>query len=92
MQPGMAQLRTRPSRFVRITHHAWKSMESRQIDHDTLYKVIEEGQVKKRDDVHVWIYLNLDDRMDNLVCAAAVMADAVIVKTVMINWALEDEP
>jgi len=78
-------------RFVRITYHAQKSMKSRQIDHGTLYRLIEEGQIKQRDEVHVWIYLHVEDRMDNLICAAAVMADAVIIKTVMINWTLEDE-
>ncbi len=79
-------------RFVRITHHAQKSMENRQIDHDTLYRVIEEGQIKARDEAHMWIYLNVRGRIDNLICAAAIMADALIIKTVMIHWTLEDEP
>jgi MOSC domain-containing protein YiiM len=42
-------------------------MENRQIDHNTLYRVIEEGQIKERDEVHVWIYLNVPGRMDNLI-------------------------
>jgi len=33
----------------------------------------------------------LKDRADNLICAAVVEQAALIVKTVMINWELEDE-
>ncbi len=39
----------------------------------------------------MWIYLHVEERTDNLICVAAVESDAVIIKTVMINWQLEDE-
>ena len=78
-------------RIVRLTRHALKSMAERHIDINTLTRVIETGDVKHKDDLHVWIYIHLDDRMDNLICAAAILADAIIVKTVMINWTLEEE-
>lgn len=35
--------------------------------------------------------MHIDGRSDNPVCAALVESDAIIVKTVMINWELEDE-
>lgn len=39
----------------------------------------------------MWLYSHIDGRQDNLICAAAVESQAVIIKTVMINWELEDE-
>ncbi|WP_413894957.1 DUF4258 domain-containing protein [Rhodoferax sp.] len=76
---------------VWITHHARKSMQKREIDDATLERLIEEGEVKRRSDVAMWVFKHIAGPTDNLICVAAVEKAAVIVKTVMINWELEDE-
>lgn len=76
---------------VWITRHARKSMQRRDIDEATLVRVVEEGHVRNKTDVALWIYLHIDDRADNLICAAVVESVALVIKTVMINWELEDE-
>ena len=64
-------------------------MEKREIDISTLERLIEEGEIKRRDPVDLWIYMAISYRTDNLICAAVVEQSALIVKTVMINWELE---
>lgn len=76
---------------VWITHHARTSMEKRQIDDATLERVIEEGEIKHRNAIDLWVFKHIDGRSDNLICAAVVEQEAVVIKTVMINWELEDE-
>jgi hypothetical protein len=76
---------------VWITSHARDSMEKRGIDDATLEQVMEEGDVKHRDEKHLWVFKHIQGRADNLICAAVVEETAVVVKTVMINWELEDE-
>jgi hypothetical protein len=76
---------------VWITRHARSSMLKRGIDDETLERVIEEGEIKRKNDIDMWVYAHVDGRQDNLICAAAVEASAVVIKTVMINWELEDE-
>ena len=76
---------------VWITRHARMSMLKREIDEATLVRVIEEGDIKRKNETDMWIYLHVGERTDNLICAAAVETSAVIIKTVMINWELEDE-
>jgi len=66
-------------------------MKKRGIDDATLERVIEEGEVKRRDEKHLWIFKRIQGRTDNLICAAVVDVTAVVVKTVMINWELEGE-
>jgi hypothetical protein len=66
-------------------------MQRRGIDDATLEQVIEEGNVKRRDETSLWVFLHIQGRTDNLICAAVVEETAVVVKTVMINWELEDE-
>jgi hypothetical protein len=76
---------------VWITHHARESMLRRNIDAAALEQVIEEGEVKRRDTMNLWVFKHIVGRDDNLICAAVVEQTAVVVKTVMINWELEDE-
>lgn len=76
---------------VWITNHAHESMQRRNIDAATLERVIEEGEIKRRDEVNLWVFSHIQDRADNLICAAAVQKTAVVIKTVMVNWELEDE-
>jgi len=75
---------------VWVTNHARESMQRRSIDAATLERVIEEGEIKRRDEVNLWIFTHIQERADNLICAAVVEQAAVVVKTVMVNWELED--
>lgn len=76
---------------VWITRHARKSMQKREIDDATLERLVEEGEVKRKSDADMWIFMHIEGRTDNSICAAVVESDAVVIKTVMINWELEDE-
>jgi Domain of unknown function (DUF4258) len=66
-------------------------MQRRGVDAATLEQVIEEGEIKRRDESNLWVFRHIQGRADNLICAAVVEQTAVVVKTVMINWELEDE-
>ncbi len=70
-------------RRVWFTDHALARAAERRIPLDTLLDVIETGTMRARDSGHCWIWRNVADRDDNLLCVAAVVADAVIVKAVM---------
>ena len=39
--------------------------------------------------MHLWIYKHIAERDDNLLCVAAVVENALIVKTVMHHWELQ---
>lgn len=61
------------------------------IDIATLERVIEEGDIKRLDEVNLWVFTHIQERADNLICAAVVEQAAVVIKTVMVNWEQEDE-
>jgi hypothetical protein len=81
---------TRFGKEVVVTAHARRSMSIRKVDEKALQRLIERGLIKHKDQRRMWIYMRLDERRDNLVCAAVVEEQALIVKTIMINWELED--
>lgn len=66
-------------------------MDKRNIDLDTLKRVVEHGEIKRKNDLHFWVFMYIEGRTDNSICAAVVESDALIVKTTMIDWQLEDE-
>lgn len=76
---------------VILTHHATEQMVERQIDDATLLDLIESGEVRYKDEEHLWIYKAYKNRQDNMICAAAIERNNLIIKTVMINWELNDE-
>lgn len=76
---------------VWVTKHARESMQRRNIDAAMLERVIEEGEIKRRDKVNLWVFAHIQGRVDNLICAAVDEQAAVVIKTVMVNWELEDE-
>lgn len=78
-------------RPIRLTNHVAERMEKRSITEEILYDVIETGDIRYKSETDVWIYKHFDDRDDNLICAAAILGQAVIIKTVMINWHLEGD-
>jgi hypothetical protein len=83
------------SRFnknIWINDHARKSMLKRNVDDVALIEIIENGEIKYHNDDHIWVFKHIENRTDNLICAAIVNKDALIVKTVMIKWELEVKP
>jgi hypothetical protein len=74
------------SRPVVLTRHAVLRMAERGIDEVLLLRVIDEGQQRFADAIHLWSWLAVPQRHDNLLCAALVLDDVVVVKTVMHHW------
>jgi hypothetical protein len=66
-------------------------MQRREVDSATIEHIIEEGEIKRRDGVNLWIYKQISQRADNSICLAVAEEAALVIKTVMINWELEDE-
>lgn len=73
---------------VRLTKYAVARMHERQISRDVIRELIEIGQVKPKDDQHLWIYKAFEERNDNLICAAVVLEDKLVIKTIMHRWQL----
>ena len=76
---------------VWITNHARESMEKRNIDKSAIMEIINNGDIKQRDEIHLWVYKHIEGRTDNLICAAVIEQQAVIIVTVMTNWELEED-
>ena len=74
---------TRFGRPIHLTFHARKRLVQRAIPEALLLDLIETGTVKHKDARHVWIFKAYVDRQDNLLCVAAIIADALIIKTIM---------
>ncbi len=70
-------------RPIVITLHARRRMQERSIDDELLVELVETGDLRYKDEAHLWIARAFADRHDNLVCAAVVIDDALVVKTVM---------
>lgn len=79
------------NKSVILTYHATEQMVERQIDEATLLDLIESGELRYKDEQHLWIYKAYPNRQDNMLCAAAIERNNLIIKTVMINWELNDE-
>ena len=71
---------------VRITRHAMQRMKERKVSEDELFLLLKNGHIKRKDAQRCWVYAALPGREDNPVCAAIVLEDELIVKTVMIRW------
>lgn len=84
--PDMHSLRF--DRPVIVTRHAEQRMAQRSVSAELLLRIIDEGDTRYSDAAHLWAWLEVPGRSDNLVCAVLVLDDAVIVKTVMHRWEL----
>lgn len=73
-----------------MTHHAMRRMSQRELDHETIAALIETEIVKQKDIEHWWVFKELPDRDDNLVCAAVISRQAMIIKTIMTHWEEQD--
>ena len=63
-------------------------MTERDVSDALLLRVIDEGNTRYRDATHLWAWLDVSGRDDNLLCAVLVLDDALIVKTVLHHWEL----
>ncbi|MCG5504564.1 DUF4258 domain-containing protein [Ectothiorhodospira variabilis] len=55
-----------------------------------LGELLETGQVRHKDHTRLWVAKAMEGRHDNLVCAAVVVEDRLVVKTVMHHFQWED--
>jgi hypothetical protein len=78
------------NKAIVITQHAQLRMRQRAISVAELQEVIDHGDTRFKDETHLWVFMNLSGRSDNLVCAVLVLEDAVVVKTVMHYFVFED--
>jgi hypothetical protein len=76
------------NRVVVVTRHAAQRMQERDVSDALLLQVIETGQIRHSDADRLWVWLNVKQRDDNLICAVLILEDALIVKTVMHHWEL----
>ena len=75
---------------VHVTRHARERMMQRGITEALLVEILETGQTHYKDDIRLWIAKAIVGRTDNLVCAAVVLENQLIVKTVMHHFQWED--
>ena len=61
-------------------------MAKRQVTLAEVKTLIEQGILSEKGDGQEWISHHFQGRGDNLVCAAVLVADAVIIKTVIVDW------
>jgi len=71
---------------VVLTEHAKLRMAERNMDITLVLEIIDTGILKEAGNGHYWLYKHLNDRADNLICVAAVIDNAVVVKTIMHHW------
>lgn len=67
-------------------------MIERGIDEILLQDLIETGEVRHKDDRRLWIAKCYPQRNDNLVCAAAALESALVIKTLMHHFSWEKKP
>lgn len=72
-----------------LTKHAALRMLERQLSEPELLDLVNTGELKYKDDTHLWIYKNFPLREDNLICAAAVIDGALVIKTIMHHFTPE---
>lgn len=70
-------------RQVWLTHHALTRATQRNISVDLVLEIVETGTLRERGAGHCWIWKSVQARHDNLLCVAALLDNALIIKTVM---------
>ena len=63
-------------------------MAERNISEALLLDVIDNGETRYSDAMHLWAFKEYPERHDNLLCAVVVLEDAVVVKTVLHHFTL----
>lgn len=70
-------------KLVYVTRHAWERMVEREISERELAELLADGEARYKDERRLWLAKALPKRRDNLLCAAVVLEDQLVVKTVM---------
>ncbi len=70
-------------RQIFLTEHARQRMLERDIADERLVDLIESVEIRHQDETRLWITKSHTDRQDNLLCAAVVLENQLVVKTVM---------
>ena len=65
-------------------------MQQRGLNEAQLSELLETGKTRFKDETRLWIAKAFVQRTDNLVCAAVVLEDQLIVKTVMHHFEWEE--
>jgi len=68
---------------VTVTRHAQERMEQRGISEADLLELLERGDLRYKDEIRLWVAKPFEGRSDNLICAAVILEDQLVVKTVM---------
>ena len=78
---------------VVTTDHARRRMAARGISEALLLDLIETGEVRYKDETRAYISKHYENRADNLLCVAAVLETALVIKTAMhhFSWGLDHE-
>jgi hypothetical protein len=79
-------------RFARpivTTDHARGHITTRAISDALLRDIIDTGEVRYKDETRVWIAKRYGDRADNLLCVAAALETALVIRTVMHHFSWE---
>lgn len=76
-------------KVIVITDHARGRMAARAISETLLQDLIETGDVRYKDETRIWITKQYEDRVDNMLCVAAVLETVLVVKTVMHHFSWE---
>lgn len=66
-------------------------MDKRDVSLELLFDLIETGDIRHKSEFDLWIFRHYPERTDNMVCTAVVVGQAVVVKTVMVDWTLEEQ-
>ncbi len=61
-------------------------MQEREVSAAEVLEIIEGGTVRHKDERRAWIYREFPERLDNLLCVAVLLDDAIIIKTIMNHW------
>ena len=80
---------TRFGRDVHVTRHARERMVQRDISDGVLHQLVECGEVRRKDELRIWIAASLPGRRDNMICVAAVIEERLVIKTVMHHFRWE---
>lgn len=77
------------AREVYFTRHARERMLQRKISEEEISYLLENGKMRYKDDVRLWIAMPFPEREDNLLCVAVALEEKMIIKTVMHNFQWE---
>nr|VFJ43176.1 MAG: protein of unknown function (DUF4258) [Candidatus Kentron sp. FW]VFJ69703.1 MAG: protein of unknown function (DUF4258) [Candidatus Kentron sp. FW] len=67
---------------VWLTNHAIESMAKRDVTLHEIMRLIEEGEYRAKGETHGWIFRHFPKRGDNLMCAAVVNKQTIIVNRI----------